>query len=190
MGVVNTLAAVSICACAMNSVCSRGRSAAIEQEHRAGARCLRRGLGLETCLRYSGQGRVQRHRCTGAADLAGGGCRRGSSLRQTGNALILGLGEPAPCTRSPRCPFGKNCSKRVLVRAHSGFLRSAREVKLWCYQLAREVKGSRIGSPAVERISLKRKNGNGMGSDYSDYSRAVILEANRVINACDIPVWI
>ena len=30
MGVVNTLAAVSICACAMNSVCSRGRSAAIE----------------------------------------------------------------------------------------------------------------------------------------------------------------
>jgi hypothetical protein len=35
-----------------------------------------RRLGLETGLRHSGQGRIQRRRCPGAADLAGGGCRR------------------------------------------------------------------------------------------------------------------
>jgi hypothetical protein len=54
-----------------------------------------------------------------------------------------------------------------------------------CDQQAREVKGAHIGPPAAERIFLKRKNGYGMGSDYS-----VILEAHHVINACDIPVWI
>src|ERR1700731_3321964 len=38
MGVVNTLAAVSICACAMNSACSRGRSAAKSAGKFAGSR--------------------------------------------------------------------------------------------------------------------------------------------------------
>jgi hypothetical protein len=38
MGVVNTLAAVSICACAMNSACSRGRSAAKSAAKLAGSR--------------------------------------------------------------------------------------------------------------------------------------------------------
>ena len=46
------------------------------QEHRGGARRLRRRLGLETGLLHSGQRRIQRRRCPGVADLAGGGCRR------------------------------------------------------------------------------------------------------------------
>src|SRR6202022_2701550 len=38
MGVVNTLTAVSICECAMNSACSRGRSAAKSAGKFAGSR--------------------------------------------------------------------------------------------------------------------------------------------------------
>jgi hypothetical protein len=61
--------------------------------------------------------------------------------------------------------------------------------RLGCYQLAREVKGAQNRPAAAERIALKRENRNGLGSNYST-KRAVILEANGVINACDIPVWI
>jgi hypothetical protein len=95
---------------------------------------------------------------------------------------VAGLGACQPAQQQvdfPRC--------RGHRRVWNGPLRSSREVKLGRYQLAREVKGARIGPPATERIFLKRKNGNGMGSDYET---AAIWEANRVINACDIPVWI